>query len=215
MSKIALLIILTLSISSLSQKLQAPKKAFNIPHLLSIGLTADDYIKLFQNCRKLKKFVFKWVMKKKFPAIKLPKFDFIHLVQGKGSWAWEKTIKMILNRPQEAQTNQGRRDIMDTMSLYLKHDEWRVLFHWILEYEFSLLNLTEPPPEPQPESIIRNMPYVNSDKYQNDVSKFFRYYPLPDWYQEKILDSRYPEKWANAKKRRSKSDANKKRSISE
>ena len=55
---------------------------------------------------------------------------------------------------EDFKNNKRRTEFRKYMADNMIEDHWRVLFHWILEYEASLIYLNPPAPQPWPWSLI-------------------------------------------------------------
>ena len=115
-------------------------------------MTTDDW----SNFLSTIDYLIDFVKKHNKNAKDLPPFDIECLLPGK------EYPKLLEDFKRDKRRMVFRKYMADNMI----EDHWRVLFHWILEYEASLIYLDPPVPQPWPLSIV-NFPLFKSS-YPSD-----------------------------------------------
>ena len=111
-------------------------------------MTSDDWSNLLSACDYLIKFV----NQHNKNATLLSPFNIKCLLPGKEYPSLLEQFKR----------DEKRTEFTQYMARNMIEDHWRVLFHWILEYETSLVYLNPPAPQPWPSPLLDKPLFASS-----------------------------------------------------
>ena len=128
-------------------------------HYMRRHMTKQSWFNLFSSIKVLIKFV----KDKNKDWKKLADFNLECLIRDDQEWFDEEYDKMIL-KPHDYMNKKTA--FKEYMQRKMTNDHWRILLHWILEWETSLIFLNPSPPTPWPAKPLfdKDMPiYVKHD----------------------------------------------------